>query len=263
VTPAFMLIWFALKRQWRFLAAAAGIVILLGPVADLVIFGPTEAMAEYRRWYNDAIVDGGSRSLILRGNNLDYRNQGLAVTLYRMLHHTDCSQNFDDEPRKVRPQIPTTYVNLVNWPPETILAIWKLSAVIALIALVWQCRRPATPTGVFRCRMEWALFMLAMLWFMPVLRLYHYVWAYPAMAMWLAYGHRCRQAGIRSPAVAWVCLLWLIGIALLSSRATQAAGAPLWATMILGVAMWWHLQRMDRPSDPLANSMCARKSAPP
>jgi hypothetical protein len=244
VTPAFMLIWFALKRQWRFLAAAAATVILWGPVADLAVFGSSNAAAEYLRWYDDAIVHGGSRSLILRGNNLDYRNQGLAVTLYRLLHRTDYSQNFDDEPRKVRPHAPATYVSVVNWPPQAVLTISNVLTAVALIALLWQCRRPALLTGAFRCRMEWALFMLAMLWFMPVLRLYHSVWAYPAMAMWLANGQRCKEAGIRSPATAWVCLVWLIGMVLLSSRATQAAGVTLWATVILGAAMWWQLRRM-------------------
>jgi len=251
-TPIFMLLWFALKRQWRFLAAAIATVVLFGPVADLVIFGPDQALAEYRRWYRDAVVNGSSRSLIRLENNLDHRNQGLAVTLYRLLHHTDYARRFDEEPRARRLQREPIYMNLVDWSPGVVLNIWAVLTFITFVALVWQCRRPAARTDPFRCRMEWALFMLAMVWFMPVLRRYHFVWLYPAVAMWLAHGNRCERAGVRSPAIAWVAAVWLVGMGLVYFRLARAAGITLWCVLMLGVGLWWRLHRMSRSGDPVA-----------
>jgi hypothetical protein len=261
VTPVFMLLWFALKRQWGFLASALLTLLLFGPVADVVIFGREQAIIEYRRWYRDAVTCGSGASLIRAERNIDYRNKGLAVTLYRLLHHASYARKFDEEPRvEEAPEVPA-YVNLLNLAPSTIIAISTLLSAVSLAAMVWECRKPAERTDPFRCRMEWALFMLAMLWFMPVLRRYHFVWAYPALALWMAYGNRCERAGVRSKAVVWVSLAWALAMVLIYFRTARAAGVTLWAVFILGAAIWWALHRMRRPGDPTAKVLSAGTEA--
>ncbi len=262
VTPGFILLWFALKRQWRFMAAAILTIILFGPVADLYIFGREQAVEEYRRWYRDAVTLGSARSLILDERNIDHRNKGYAVTLYRLLHHVNYARVFDEEPRADRYTGKPAYINVLNLSAQTVVLISNIVALVTLAALVWQCRRPADRLDPFRCRMEWALFLLAMLWFMPVLRRYHFVWAYPALAMWMADGARCIKAGVRSPVTFRISMIWLAGMLLILSREARAAGAVIWAVFILGAAIWWRLDRLSRPEDPLAKIFTASADSP-
>jgi hypothetical protein len=88
---------------------------------------------------------------------------------------------------------------------------------------------------VWALRVEWALFVTAMLWFMPVMRSYHVIWAYPLVALLAGAIHHHGVAHWWS-LIAWAALLGLVG-----SQATAvwmesgAGGAILGAVLGLGV----------------------------
>ena len=96
---------------------------------------------------------------------------------------------------------------------------------LSLVALVWLARRPAGRLSSWRLRLEWALFLMAMLWFMPVMRAYHVIWAYPAVAVLAGAVH---YHGLRH----WWSLMTLATLALAAAvqvmSAVPAEGALPW-----------------------------------
>ncbi len=248
VTPTFLLLWFALKRQWRLLTAAVATIVLFGPVADVIIFGPSIAVSEYQRWYHDAVQRSGARYLIMTENNVDERNNGMAVTLCRLLHHTNYGRRFEEEPRLAYRTEPEAYANVVDLSPLVVLRISQGITLVILAALLWLCRRPARLLTPSHLRMEWALFLVVMLCLMPVLRWYHFVWAYPALAIFLGHEWRRTQMGVQSK-LAYVAVgIWVLGCALGGTHLGRAVGMNLWALLFLAVAIGWRIRRTAPPS---------------
>lgn len=201
LTPGLIAIWFLLKRQYRTVAAAALTVILAGPVGDLVAFGPAQTVDYYRAWMHNAVTQGSHRGLILDQREMDWRNQSLSAVASRWLHPTNYNTHFDNDPR-IRFDWDPRYVNIANLPREAIVVIVTGTIGALLLGLCWLARKPASQLSLWQLRLEWALFFLAMLWFMPVMRRYHLVWTLPAFAVLGACVH---YLGMRS-GWAWAAL---------------------------------------------------------
>ena len=195
LTPGLLGLWFILKRQFRLVGVAALTFVLAGPVSDLIVFGPGPAMDEYRIWARKAVHRASHRGLVLAQVEMDWRNQGLGAVLSRWLHPTSYATRFDNEPRAPASPYPKL-VNVAHLTPETIANIVTVVLGLSLVGLLVLARRPARVLNLWQLRMEWALFVLAMLWFMPVMRRYHMIWALPAMALLAAGVH---HVGWRRP----------------------------------------------------------------
>jgi hypothetical protein len=178
ITPLLVLFWFGLKRQYRTVATGALTVLLAGPVADAVVFGPRDAAGLYADWVQRAVTHGSHRGLIRTQAELDWRNQGLGAVLCRWLHPTNYALRWDNDPRFPAPEV-TRRMNVADLPPGAIATLASVIQAAALLGLVWLARRPAAVLPAGRIRLEWALFLGAMLWFMPVMRAYHLVWLFP------------------------------------------------------------------------------------
>ena len=224
VTPALLLVWFALKRQYRVVGLALLTIVLAGPMGDLAVFGPARTVDSYRSWFERAVADGSQRGLILSQRELDWRNQGLGAVASRWLHATDYSTRFDNEPRFGGDNVERT-INVVNLSRVNVARIVMAIQGLSLVALVWLARRPAGRLSSWRLRLEWALFLMAMLWFMPVMRAYHVIWAYPAVAVLAGAVH---YHGLRH----WWSLMTLATLALAAAvqvmSAVPAEGALPW-----------------------------------
>jgi len=248
LTPGLMVVWFILKRQYRVVAAAVVTVVLAGPVSDAVALGPERAVASYRVWLRDAVVDGSHRGLVLAQREVDWRNQAVGAVLSRWLHPTSYSTHFDNDPRHQARDGETTVrmMNVVSLSRSTVARI--VLAVEALIALglLWLARRPARRLTTWQLRFEWSLFLLGMLLLMPVMRRYHMIWALPALTM---LGAGVHYSGMRSAwsklALACIGAVVVAEFALLA-RSLEAAGSILVSVVLLVVPLAFMLMRLER-----------------
>lgn len=255
VTPGLVVVWFALKREFRTVGVAVATVLLLGPLSDVIIFGPERARDIYIGWVNAAAKDGSHRGLIMAQREMDWRNQAIGAVLSRWLHPTNYNMKFDNEPRAPRGYEPL-YHNVANLPRETIAGLATGIVAISGLALVWLGRRRAAAMSPWELRLEWSLFVLAMLWFMPVMRLYHMIWALPAVALLGAMPwHLQRPRG-------WTVLMLLCiagviaGQVVLPWRLLKSTGVTLAAVLLIAIPIIALLLRLARrPGD--ARSDCA------
>lgn len=182
ITPGLVLGWFLLKRQFRTVAAALFTILLAGPLADTVVFGPGGARELYENWIRKAVTRGSHRGLIVHQLEMDWRNQALGAVASRWLHRTNWETHFDNEPR-IANTWPARYMNLVDLPREIVAMIVVGLLAISLVGLAVLMRHPAHESTPWQLRLEWALCVLAMLWFMPVMRRYHMIWTLPALTV--------------------------------------------------------------------------------
>jgi hypothetical protein len=253
VTPALLLVWFALKRQHRVVAAALATCLVFGPLGDAVIFGPGDAAAHYRAWFETAVLRGSHRNLIMSQVEMDWRNQGLGAVTSRWLHPTNYATRFDNDPRLVGEAEPRT-MNIAALERPTVAGLVVVVHLLSLAALLWVARRPAARLTPARWRVEWALFVLAMLWFMPVLRAYHLIWTYPALAILAAalhyHGRRHWWSLAALAALAWTVAVQVVSLVPgdtppLPWLWPQAAGVILSAVLILGLPLVLLLRRRN------------------
>jgi len=245
-TPVVLLGWFLLKRQWRASAACLVTILALGPVSDVLIFGPSKAAGYYNDWVHSAVVNGSHRYFMLNQVEVDHRNQASGVTLARLLHPVDARRHLWNDPRS-KHWGPSILVNVANVPLPTVARLHTLLLGGLGLLLLYVLRRPAVALNRSQLRMEWALVMLAMVWFMPVLRLYHYAWVFPLLAM-LCNARLCREAGV-SVRLAWtVVILWILPMPMLVSRELRCLGPLMWAMLLMGLLVGAALVASQRRS---------------
>lgn len=252
LTPGLLVIWFALKRQYRTVATALLTVVIAGPLADVVVFGPSAAADAYRSWIHGAVTTGSHRGLILTQQEMDWRNQGLGAVLCRWMHPTNYNTHFDNDPRHQTlfgaHEIMT--LNVVSLPRRTVGLIVNIVVGLTLLMLIWLSRRPAGHLNTWQLRLEWALWMLVMLWLMPVMRRYHMIWALPALTV---LGGAIHYSGRRNwwTWLALVCigLSFVAQASMLSVRA-EGSGAILASVAVLALPIVLMLRRLAR--DPTA-----------
>lgn len=232
ITPVLLVVWFALKRQFRTVGVALATIVLAGPVGDLVVFRPATTAEVYGRWFETAVVNGSHRGLILNQQEMDWRNQGLGAVACRWLTPTNYARHFDNDPR-IKMNKKPAFMNLVAWPRATVATIVLVLVAVSVAALLWLVRRPARDLSLWQLRAEWALMLLAMLWLMPVLRRYHLVLMLPAMAVLASgihYAGRIRWSKLALAGVFTVALCQL----LILTRELPEMGILRWLNGVMG-----------------------------
>lgn len=270
LTPLLVVVWFALKREFRVVAVALGVFIVAGPLADVVVFRPDYVGEVYRNWVHHAIERGSHTGLILDQREMDWRNQGLGAVLSRWLHPTDYNTHFDNDPR-IRYAHDPRYLNLVHLPRETIVVIVTAIAALSGLGLLWIARRPAAQCSAWQLRLEWALFVMAMLWFMPVMRRYHLVWMLPAVSLLAACVHHLTpQARWSRLATAAVLVVFVAQVSVISrmiwdTHIVEASGAFLALLPVVALPIVILIVRLARrpdllPEDPFVHSVPAGRT---
>jgi hypothetical protein len=253
ITPGLFLIWYALKREFRIVAVALLTLVLFGPIADAVVLGPPPAYDAYRGWLDRAVTQGGHAGLITHQREMDWRNQALGAVTCRWLRATPYNTNFDNDPRMAARFNDTEQhtLNVLNLPRGTVATTVTAVALITLALLLAFWRRNAARLNFWQLRLEFALVLLAMLWLMPVMRLYHMIWTLPAIVV---LGGCMHHLGRRD----WAT--WLLGtiIALVAaaqlavlSQAVQARGPMLAAVLLLICATVIAHTRIRDRADPV------------
>lgn len=263
LTPALLLAWFLLKRQARTCAAAGVTVLLCGPVSDLAVFGPGHTADLYRAWWRAAVIDGSPRGNILAQREMDWRNQSTAAVFSRWLHTTNWSTRFDNDPR-LPPDPTPRYSNVADWAPRQVAWLVLTLSITLVAALALVARRPAAALPPARLTAEWALFLLATLWLMPVMRRYHIVWAMPAAAILLAHAWRTDWTRLSARLAAAALAIFLathLSLLLndqLGSNILEALGVLWLGTVALGAGLGLLMTTRERES-----SICAQSSPAP
>lgn len=248
LTPGVLVIWFLLKRQWRTVGVATLTVVLAGPVADAITLRPTLAYDAYRGWADNALQRGSHGGLIRHELETDWRNQGLGAVIGRWLTPTNYNTHFDNDPRhqahdgsKV-----VKLMNVADLPRATAARIATGIAIASLLALMWLARRPAKRCTSWQLRIEWSLFLLAMLWLMPVMRRYHMIWTLPALAVLAGTIHYAGfRAGWSRFALVCIALAVLAQAAMINMRA-EAAGPILASVLVLALPLIVLRMRLNR-----------------
>lgn len=250
ITPVLLLVWFALKRQYRVAAAGLATIALAGPVSDAVVLGPAQAFETNAAWFERAVTRSSHRGLVLHQVEMDWRNQGLGAVLSRWLHPTSYSLRFHNDPRIITEK-PPAYVNVADLPLTTVVTIVTAVAGASLLGLLWLWRRPASRMTVWELRLEFALVLLAMLWFMPVMRRYHLVWTLPALTLLVSTAYYLWAdrlwRGLALSGMAAVALGQLAALTrLLGTEIAEGAGVLLAALLALGVVLCVMVLRLAR-----------------
>lgn len=266
LTPGLLLLWVLLKRQYRTAAVALATVVVAGPAGDLIVFGPQYTAEAYRIWFAHAVEKGSHRGLILNQQEMDWRNQALGAVVSRWLHKTNWSTTFDNDPRP--PDDPVKrYLNVANLPRPQIVALVTALAGGSVLGLLWLARRPLEQCTPWQVRIEWALFILAMLWLMPVMRRYHIVWALPTLSILLTavfhLGLRPAWSKVTVVAVAFVPLSQaaLLSKKWIDTNVVEATGILLLSAVLLAVVMVWLLLWTRREPELLSDVPAEQRSA--
>jgi hypothetical protein len=251
LSPAIFLVWLALKRNWRALGGAVAVVLLLGPGLDMLTVGGDRAVDWQWEWYKRVRWSGSAWTVLVAGSQCEYLNHAVVAILRRLLHRTDSTPLFEVDVGGRHDLAGSPPVNLVDWSIPTVTAVWAVVMLVALAAMVVVSRRAAWQTSDERLRWEWALYCLAMLWFLPVVREYHYVWAYPLVSLLVGHVHSAWRDAGRFPwrsAPVWGLGVWCVTMALSGPRIAQEFGVPMLGVAALGVAGLLVLHRMPSAS---------------
>ena len=251
VTPALLVVWFALKRQYRTVAVTVLTMVLVGPVGNLLSLGPELTIESYRAWLHNAVTVGSQAGLVRTQREMDWRNQGLGAVASRWLHPTNYNTHFDNDPRvqESYAEHDVRTLNVVSLPVPTVAAIVTGMVLATVVGLGWLARRPARQMTQWELRVEWALFVLAMLWLMPVMRRYHMIWALPALSLLLAAGTRLNwRRGWARAAAACVSVAVLAQLTLFW-RPLEARGSILASVAVMALPMVLLLWKLRRRPD--------------
>src|SRR5262249_20421753 len=122
LTPALFLLYFALKRKWRYLAQV-GLFLLVINLLPAFYFGLGKNLELLKDWYQHVVVNQPFHEL--NGPiNLSLKGQ-----LTRYLSHVDYEQRVDGDTRY--PQ-----VNIASLSEETIHWLWLALSLMALIITI-------------------------------------------------------------------------------------------------------------------------------
>jgi len=287
--PALLLGYCLLRRRWR---AAAGMVLgvmLFDFVPSIAYFGWRGAWDEHRAWVERAGWHSNQRQIaepLLRAYQ-HKSNFSYSSVLARWLREPPAGSRQikirgcppAEEVAQIRAGLSPGEIltldpmppreggwkvenldlgwmprfSLVNWPANTVLAIWAITIAAGLGAMCWITWRSRT-AGPHWTALA-ALWMLAMFWPSPMARHYYLAWAFPALVVVcglleseLHAGRAVRRPG---PTLAIAALTaWVFGVACLGWPLVRWYGFHLGVLGILTASTVWALRaQQSRPGE--------------
>ncbi len=247
VTPALFLLYFAYRRSWRTIwAAAAGMALFLVIVPSLVI-GPEFNWICLQTWWKRILgpfIEDG----VISQQEI---NQSMVGVLTRLLTDSRMGSGRYDVHLDV---------NLASWPPGVVSLILKGLSVGLMGMLAWLCRTKVERRDDPRLLGEFSLVVLTMLFVSERSWKHHYV------TMLLPYTYLMYRVGLQSVAprvratLAAALLLSMVLMATTSSemgglfagrqghKLAQGYGMFLWAGVVLYAATAWRVWAERRGS---------------
>jgi alpha-1,2-mannosyltransferase len=230
--PALLLVWLVLKRRWWAAGAMVATVAAVAIVPCLIVFGPRQTLVYHEQWWVHNVEGPPAQSMAedevegeeqLAEHFVDRHNQSLPVVLSRLLSPTHPSR--------------------LSWQPvklETATCVWIARGVLAALVagLLWRTRRAWGRLGPAERRVEFAVYLLAMMVFAPLLRQYYLAWALPAVLLFVMMARGVVLTGRRRLGVAGVTV-WLAGMALWAWEPARVCGAHWLTLTVMGVLLLW------------------------
>jgi hypothetical protein len=254
--PAVFLLWWVLRRRWRAIGGFLFGVVCLDIVLNVAIFGVSRTWEYHERWFRNSVVHGSTASMILRGDENDYRNQGLGVVMLRLLsaHEPGRTTVITPSGQEVRRQV--TRINLTNLSRRSVVAVYIGVSVVSVFLLAWAIHRtepkklpPPDVDTDWNDRLIFALMCLAMLWFSPLVRQYYLIWCYPAISLLLACRELHGRAGRGRSLINLSLFGWLVSQFCWLVPELRSAGVNLWAVLLLALAVAVEIYR-ESPANP-------------
>lgn len=239
LSPVLLIGWLLLARRWRAFAAAVGTVLLLGPGLDVLFVGWEHALRWQLDWFTRVRWSGSAWTVLVAGSQCEYSNHAVPAVLRRLLHPTDSTPYYDVEVGGQLAELGGQSVHLVELPISGVIGVWAAFMALGLgglaLATAWPWRRLPPE----RARWELALWSWGMLWFLPVVRQYHYIWAYPLLSLLIqelrlgwAEGLRSARARVAAAGVG----VWALTMLASAPRFAQEIGVPLLGLASVGAA---------------------------
>jgi len=162
-----------LRRTGRvvlgFLAAGIVVVGLLAAVA-----GGTETISAFTRWRSLVSENQSPWAAVENGKGLRYNNQGLAITLARVLGDTEIERDEEE-------------IQLAEWPVRVVWVIYgviMLAMATAWLACAWRAGRLPEERAWLGLSALTAIGMLAA---SPLVWTHYFIWLLPGMLYLVSY----------------------------------------------------------------------------
>lgn len=222
--PAVFAVWLILKRKWAALAAFGITAAAVAVLPCLAVFGPQRTLAYHRQWVQHNIVGvltQGELDPDERGHFVDHRNQSVPEVLSRLF--------LSEHPNRV----PLQPLQLNDWSVRLISGALLIGLAAALL---WITRRPMDALTDVQIQSEAAVYLLAMLIFSPLFRMYYLVWALPALLLLARFG--TAGSSRREQIIGRVgLLLWIAGQVAWLSESARNYGVHLWLLIALSALL--------------------------
>jgi len=228
-----LVVFLALKRQWRAVLATLGWAGLLGGAMTLAAMGPESWLDAHRNYYQQVLRRQTplAQFEVAELRAARYSNQSLSMVIRRLL--SDVQAGTRRKPFQV---------NLASLPPRAMQAVYVAVMLAISVVTIAVGRHPAARTEPQRAHFEFAMFLVWGLFGSPIVWTHYYpLLLYPVVLLTV---QRIRdgQAGRpnRLGRVAW--WFWIAAAASLVTEAVtlpylRAVGVHLWATMLVWAAM--------------------------
>jgi hypothetical protein len=239
VTPALLIPYFAWKRSWRTLAGAGiGLAFFLWIVPGCFL-GMERNHELLKSWYRCMV-----QPYVVQGEvTTEHINQSLPGLAYRLLTH---SPSYYDK------GIPKGFSNIYAWDPVWIRLLLKLFMAGFAGLIVWTCRAPTQSRVGWPLAAEFSLVLLGMLLFSERTWKHHCVTLVLPFAVLVYFTTCCTHTSIeRAVLVASLVAAEALMLTTISgvqdqwtsvAKTAEAAGAYVWAFVILTAAVTWILR---------------------
>ena len=228
--PGLFVVWLVLKRQWKALGAMLVTAAAVTSLPPLVVFGPSRTVQYHRQWLEHNLEGAPAQSMAtddasnehLDDHFIDRRNQALPLVLTRLFS--------PDHPKRVSYQPVTLSTSTCVWLARGILGV-------LLLGLIWRTRRPWRLLTHSERQVEFAVYLLGMIVFSPLVRQYYLAWALPALLLFVRLvrsdREQLRSASRQLHRVGWAGIaVWLLGMLVWAWEPARVCGAH-WLMLIL------------------------------
>ena len=228
-----LLVFLALKRQWRTVASTVGCTAVLGAGLTFAAMRPQAWIDAHRDYYHRVLARQTPLAMIAsdKPRYQRYNNESLAIVLRRVLTDTQAGHS-----RK-----PFT-VNLADLPVRVPQIVY-IGLMVAIAALtIFVGRHPPDRIEPERAHFEFAMFLLWGLFGSPIVWTHYFPIVLYPLVLLTVQRVRDRQDGYsdRLLLVAWV--FWIVAaVSLVTEGAMlpylRAVGIHLWAAIFVWAAM--------------------------
>lgn len=248
IVPGLLLVWCLLRRKFKMALCAAILPFALSFTIDTLTAGNlTSVWNHHVHWYHISVGNSSNAKFLERHVQQDHGNQGMASVLGRLLAPAPTKSR--STPFHSGKFGHVRQVNLMSLDTRTITWIYYGMMFVTLSVLVWVTVRfnredsPWIRHGLF------ALWCSAMLWFAPLVRMYHLMWVLPAVCWLVDRATWHRREGTSQMVCLVAVVAWIVAIVGWALAETRAIGLQQWVNLLTMACLAWEIRAASRLFD--------------